>query len=561
MPKPNVESFLDLVQRSGLVEKDRLQGIVARLEQESGGKLPDDVDEVARRFVADKLITQWQCEKLLEGRHKGFFLGRYKLLGQLGQGGMSMVYLGEHVLMQRLVAIKVLPKNRVTDTSYLARFHREARAAASLDHPNIVRAYDVDNDGDTHYLVMEFVDGRDLQQTVKKNGRLDYPLAADYIRQAAEGLGHAHANGLIHRDVKPANLLVDQKNVVKVLDLGLARFTDDDRASLTVQYDENVLGTADYLAPEQAVDSHGADARADIYSLGCALYFLLTGHPPFPDGTLPQRLMAHQKQMPPSIAKERPDAPADLLAICMKMMAKKPAERYSSMNEVSQALRRWLVDRGFGSSFVSAASAGGSPSSSGRFDLSGVGRSGDSATPVARRLTQAVTPVKRRDAEELPRAVAEVAVTEIALTDTMANGDRSTTPLIARRNSDGAGLSDSKLRDKILRKAKPLDDSGPSSTPDARSIVSLDDVLGNDALAKRSPGKSGEARTIARRKPKEGPSKWVWIGIGAVMFVGTILIILAAVMSSREGSQPKASGGSASKASAEAAAEPGAARP
>ena len=179
---------------------------------------------------------------------------------------------------------------------------------------------------------------------------MEYATAADYIRQAAEGLGHAHANGLIHRDVKPANLLVDQKNVVKVLDLGLARFTDEDRASLTVQYDENVLGTADYLAPEQAIDSHGVDARADIYSLGCAFYFLLTGHPPFPDGTLPQRLMAHQKQQPASIAKERPDAPADLVEICMKMMAKKPADRYQSMNDVAQALRRWLADRGLGSS-------------------------------------------------------------------------------------------------------------------------------------------------------------------------------------------------------------------
>ena len=200
---------------------------------------------------------------------------------------MSTVYLGEHVLMQRRVAIKVLPTEPRFRHVLPGPLHREARAAASLDHPNIVRAYDVDNDGDNHYLVMEFVDGRDLQQTVKRSGRMDYVTAADYIRQAAEGLGHAHSNGLIHRDVKPANLLVDQKNVVKVLDLGLARFTDDDRASLTVQYDENVLGTADYLAPEQAINSHDVDARADIYSLGCAFYFLLSGHPPFPDGTLP----------------------------------------------------------------------------------------------------------------------------------------------------------------------------------------------------------------------------------------------------------------------------------
>lgn len=378
MSKPNVETFLDLIQRSGLVEKDRLQAIIAQIEKDAGGKLPEDVDEVARRFVTEGLVTQWQCDRLLEGRHRGFFLGRYKLLGQLGSGGMSQVYLGEHVLMQRRVAIKVLPRNRVTDTSYLARFHREARAAASLDHPNIVRAYDVDNDGDIHYLVMEFVDGRDLQQTVKKDGPLDFAVAAEYVRQAAEGLGHAHSNGLIHRDVKPANLLVDQKNVLKVLDLGLARFTDEDRASLTVQYDENVLGTADYLAPEQAIDSHGVDGRADIYSLGCSLYFLIAGHPPFPDGTLPQRLMAHQKQQPPPLAAERPGVPAGLVEICMKMMAKKPPDRYQSMAEVAEALRCWLVDYGQGSH------GGGS---------SGSGRQGGSTPPIAKRFTQTGMPV------------------------------------------------------------------------------------------------------------------------------------------------------------------------
>ena len=259
---------------------------------------------------------------------------------------MSSVYLAEHVLMQRRVAIKVLPKNRVEDTSYLARFHREAQAAAALDHRNIVRAYDVDNDGSIHYLVMEYVEGRDLQHIVKEDGPLDYVAAAEYIRQAAEGLAHAHEAGLIHRDVKPANLLVDQKNVVKVLDLGLARFTDEDKASLTVAYDENVLGTADYLAPEQALDSHGVDARADIYGLGCSLYYLLTGHPPFPGGTLPQRLMMHQKQPPPSIYLDRPDAPPDLVDICLKMMAKKPDQRYQSAAEVAAVLAQWLVAHG-----------------------------------------------------------------------------------------------------------------------------------------------------------------------------------------------------------------------
>ena len=349
MTKPNVETFLDLVERSGLVEKGRLLSLLLDLKTQSGDQAIEDTDIIANRLIESGLVTRWQCDRLLEGRHRGFLLGKYKLLGLLGSGGMSSVYLAEHVLMQRRVAIKVLPKNRVTDTSYLARFHREAQAAAALDHRNIVRAYDVDNQGDIHYLVMEYVEGRDLQQMVKADGPLDYATAAEYIRQAAEGLAHAHQAGLIHRDVKPANLLVDHRNIVKVLDLGLARFTDEDRASLTVQYDENVLGTADYLAPEQAIDSHGVDARADIYSLGCAMYYLLTGHPPFPDGTLPQRLMAHQKQAPPSIRIDRPDAPADLMEICTKMMSKKPADRYQSAGEVADVLGDWLAAHGHSS--------------------------------------------------------------------------------------------------------------------------------------------------------------------------------------------------------------------
>ena len=341
-----VDNFLDLVRRSELVERERLNRVLLELKKQAGKEPITDTDYVAGRLVDAGLITRWQCNKLVEGRHKGFFLGKYKLLDHLGTGGMSSVYLAEHVLMQRRVAIKVLPKNRVEDSSYLARFHREAQAAASLDHRNIVRAYDVDNDGDIHYLVMEYVEGRDLQVMVKAEGPLDFVRAAEYTRQAACGLAHAHDAGLIHRDIKPANLLVDRHGVVKVLDLGLARFTDEDRASLTVAFDENVLGTADYLAPEQAVDSHRVDNRADIYSLGCTLYYLLLAHPPFPDGTLPQRLMMHQRTPPPDIRLERPDAPEDLLAICAKMMAKKAANRYQNAYEVSDALSDWLRARG-----------------------------------------------------------------------------------------------------------------------------------------------------------------------------------------------------------------------
>jgi serine/threonine-protein kinase len=344
----SVSTFIDNVERSGLVEKSQLARTLSDLETASGTEAANDSLIVSKHLGRVGLITEWQRKLLMEGRHNGFFLGKYRLLDHLGTGGMSSVYLAEHPLMRRRVAIKVLPKNRVNDSSYLARFHREARAVASLDHPNIVRAFDVDNEKDIHYLVMEYIEGHDLKTVVDRDGPLAYRTAADYMRQAADGLAHAHEAGLVHRDVKPANLLIDAKQVVKVLDMGLARTSDEIDASLTKDHDERMLGTVDYLAPEQALDSHLVDPRADIYSLGCTLYFALTGHPPFPDGTLAQRVLMHQTKEPADIALKRPDVPASLVAICRRMMAKSASKRYQTAAETSQALAEWIArfDRG-----------------------------------------------------------------------------------------------------------------------------------------------------------------------------------------------------------------------
>ncbi len=338
--------FIDLVRRSQLVEDDQLGRFVTELSKNHGGKLPNSDEKIAAALVKQELLTRWQVDKLLAGKHKGFMLGKYKLLSHLGKGGMSQVYLAEHTLMKRKVAIKVLPANRVEDSTYLERFRIEARAAAKLDDPNIVRAYDIDQDGKTHYLVMEYVNGKDLHVLVKDIGPLDYNRAADYIAQVACGLHHAHDMGLIHRDIKPANCLVDGKGTVKLLDMGLARLVGDE-ASLTLDNNENVLGTADYLPPEQALNSHTADQRADIYSLGCTLYFLLTGHPPFPDGTISERLLKHQVEQAPSIFKDRPEAPPGLVNICNRMMAKKPEDRFQTAGIVAQRLTDWLSDRGY----------------------------------------------------------------------------------------------------------------------------------------------------------------------------------------------------------------------
>jgi serine/threonine-protein kinase len=332
-----------MVIKSGLVDQEVMEGLLENVRSKLHGDLPENPGKLANVFKKEGLLTDWHIEKLLGGKYKGFFLGKYKLLGHIGTGGMSSVYLAEHIRMGDKRAIKVLPKSRVRDATYLARFQLEAKAIASLNHPNIVLAYDIDNEDDVHYIVMEFVDGIDLQQLVKRDGALDFSTAADIIGQAARGLEHAHSKGVVHRDVKPANLLIDNKGSVRLLDMGLALVAAGDDESLTVANNENVLGTADYLAPEQALNSHNVDHRADIYGLGCTFYFLLTGKPPFSDGTLAQRIAKHQTEMPTAIRQLRSDCPGELEGICVKMIQKDPRYRYQSAGDVAEVLERFVA--------------------------------------------------------------------------------------------------------------------------------------------------------------------------------------------------------------------------
>lgn len=343
-----LDNFVSVLNRSGLLE----EGVVsARLEEFKSQSSALTSERFASWLVEQEVLTAWQASKLLQGKHKGFFLGKYRLLKLLGKGGMSSVYLAEHTLLHRLCAIKVLPAKLVHDSAFLQRFHREARAGAALDHPNIVRAFDVDHqlDGnlEIHFLVMEYVDGRNLYDLIAVQGPLSPATAARFMRQAALGLAHAHGAGIIHRDVKPGNFIVDQQGIVKLTDLGLARIDQPDRDhSLTMQYDQKVFGTADYLAPEQAVDSHRVDARADLYALGCTFYFLLTGQAPFPDGTLTQRLLAHQTTPPPDVIRLRPDVPESLSRMIVQLLAKKPQDRPASAALVAQELTDWLTGQG-----------------------------------------------------------------------------------------------------------------------------------------------------------------------------------------------------------------------
>ena len=338
MPAPaNVAEFLDVVRKSGLIPEDRLQTELHRLRITASTNL--SVDQVAVSFIENALLTRFQSKQMKLGRYKRFEIAsKYRLLELLGVGGMGAVYLCEHMFMKRLVALKVLPVEKLQDPSALLRFYREARAVAALDHPNIVRAYDIDKFEQMHFLVMEYVDGASIQEVVARHGPLDPMRAANYVAQSAHGLHHAHQLGMVHRDVKPGNLLLERTGFIKILDMGLARFFDQKNDNVTERFDNNcVLGTADYLAPEQAV-SNVVDIRADIYALGGSFYFMLTGQTPFPDGTIAHKLLCHQNEEPKSVRTFRSDVPGELIQILIKMMKKNPADRYQTPQELFDAL-------------------------------------------------------------------------------------------------------------------------------------------------------------------------------------------------------------------------------
>jgi serine/threonine protein kinase/pectin methylesterase-like acyl-CoA thioesterase len=274
------------------------------------------------------------------------FAGRYRLLEQLGAGGMGAVHKATDTKLDRTVAIKIMAGHLVRHPDALARFQREAKALAKVAHPGIVQAFDTDQDGEQHFLVMEYVAGHSLLELLRAKGRVPPTIAADYTHQAAVALQHAHERGLIHRDVKPHNLLLTPTGQVKVLDLGLARFAQDhlgDTGDAGLTREGAGMGTPDYMAPEQFSQAHRADARSDIYSLGCTLFHLITGRVVFPGTSLAEKTRAHEEQDPPRVEELCPEAPVGLALTIRKMLAKSPAERFQSMREVAEALAPYVA--------------------------------------------------------------------------------------------------------------------------------------------------------------------------------------------------------------------------
>ncbi|OAI48996.1 hypothetical protein AYO44_00925 [Planctomycetaceae bacterium SCGC AG-212-F19] len=353
MPVASSADFVEALSRCPLLTAQQQAELIGQLQ----ARFPD-ARSLARQLLDRGWLTPYQANQVLMGRAADLVLGPYVVLERLGEGGAGQIVKARHQRLNRLAALKMVRKDLVADAETVQRFQREVQVVSQLNHPNVVRAFDAGPMGFAYVLAMEYVEGIDLHRLVNQKGPLPVAQACAYVRQAALGLQHIHERGLIHRDIKPSNLLVSggvvsgekestthhspltTHQVVKILDLGLARLQQPTSSPVTgtVTATETVIGSVDYMSPEQALDFRRVDIRGDIYSLGCTFFFLLTGQPPYPDGTSAQKLLCHQMKEPPPIDQFRRDVPPGILAVLQRMIEKQRENRYQTPVEVVRAL-------------------------------------------------------------------------------------------------------------------------------------------------------------------------------------------------------------------------------
>ena len=346
----DVAEYCSLLAKSKLLPQEEIDSVLKRWKDEAGGA-NDQVEAFSKFLVSKRILTVWQAAMMQRGRADGFFLERYKILDQIGKGQMGGVYKAVHSLGQ-MVALKILPASRAKDPRVLGRFQREARLLTQLDHPNVVRAFQVGESGGRHFIVMEFLEGETLDEILQRRKKLPVVEAVRLVRQALDGLQHLEDKRMVHRDLKPSNLMIlpagkdsTLDSTVKIVDIGLGRELFDETApegqiDTQLTAEGAVVGTPDYMAPEQAKDARSADIRADMYSLGCVLYHSITGRTPFPDTNIMTQMLRHATESPPPMSKFA-EVPPGLQEVLDKLVSKKPDDRHQTPSEASEALKRF----------------------------------------------------------------------------------------------------------------------------------------------------------------------------------------------------------------------------